>query len=308
MKKILILGGNGMVGKNFIENNNSNKICISPSSSELNLLDYNACLSFFNECQPDVILHCAGLVGGIQANMNNPVDFLLKNTDIGRNVVWAAYNANIKTLINIGSSCMYPRDAENPLKEDLILKGELEPTNEGYALAKIFTQRLCSYINKQYPSFHFKTIIPCNLFGKYDKFEESKSHLIPAIIHKIHHAKENNENEVEIWGDGLARREFMYAKDLALILWKVVENFENIPDVMNVGLGYDYSILEYYQTVSKVLNYNGNFKFNLNKPVGMKQKVVEISNLKRLNLSINHDLSNGIKETYDYYLTLINKK
>ena len=164
---------------------------------------------------PDLIIHSAGLVGGIEANIKNPVDFLLKNTDMGINVISSAASLGIKNLINLGSSCMYPREASNPLTEDLILKGELEPTNEGYALAKIVAARLCEYINRQGLEKNYKTLIPCNLYGRHDKFSKTNSHLIPAVIRKIHEAKIAGSRTVTIWGDGSARREFMNAADLA---------------------------------------------------------------------------------------------
>ncbi len=165
---------------------------------------------------------------------------MVENIDIGRNVILASRDAGVKKVLNLSSSCMYPRNAANPLTEDLILKGELEPTNEGYALAKIFAMRLCEYIQKEDSSFQYKTLISCNLFGRFDKFDPRHSHLIPAIIHKIHLAKVNNENTVEIWGDGNARREFMYAGDLADAIFKAITSFDMLPSLMNVGLGGDY--------------------------------------------------------------------
>lgn len=178
--KILLTGGNGMVGKNILEFNQNKAITIlAPNRKELNLEDYDAVFNYIKQHQPDFIIHAAGLVGGIQDNIARPVDFLVKNLDIGRNLIMAAKTNRIKNFINLSSSCMYPRDAKNPLQEDLILKGELEPTNEGYAIAKIVTTRLCEYINKEDDYFQYKTVIPCNLYGKYDKF--SPEHL--SLIH-----------------------------------------------------------------------------------------------------------------------------
>ena len=151
---------------------------------------------------------------------------MIDNLEIGKNIVTASKETNIKKLINLGSSCMYPANYKKPLTEDLILKGALEPTNEGYALAKIVIARLCQYINRDNKKFNYKTIIPCNLYGKYDNFDPLRSHLIPAIIHKVHIAKKTNKKNVEIWGDGLSRREFMYAGDFADALLHAIVNFK----------------------------------------------------------------------------------
>ena len=169
--KILVTGGNGMVGKNILEHPEAAQhVLLSPSSSELNLRDYIAVNAYLKKHQPDFIIHSAGLVGGIQANIARPVDFLVYNLDMGRNIIMAAQENGIKRLMNMASSCMYPREAQNPLQEELILKGELEPTNEGYAIAKVVATRLCEYIVKENPELQYKTVIPCNLYGKYDKF------------------------------------------------------------------------------------------------------------------------------------------
>ena len=188
--KIILTGGSGMVGKNFLRHPNISKFQIlSPSSKELDLKNLNKTRKFLNFHKPDFVIHAAGIVGGIQANINNPLKFLTDNLEIGKNIVTASKETNIKKLINLGSSCMYPSNYNKPLTEDLIFKGALEPTNEGYALAKIVTARLCQYINHDNKKFNYKTIIPCNLYGKYDSFDPLKSHLIPAIIHKVHTAK-----------------------------------------------------------------------------------------------------------------------
>jgi GDP-L-fucose synthase len=246
-------------------------------------------------------------VGGIQANIANPVDFLVTNTDIGRNVILSAYKAGVPQLINLASSCMYPRNAPNPLSEELVLQGELEPTNEGYAIAKIFATRLCEYINiecqkKSTSSVRYKTLIPCNLFGRHDKFETEHSHLIPAIIHKIHQAKLTGKTEVDIWGDGTARREFMYAGDLAGAVLQALQDFGKMPDVINIGLGHDHSINEYYAAAAHVIGWDGNFVHDITKPVGMKQKLVDISQQRRWGWMPSTSLQSGIEKTYRFYL------
>jgi len=291
-----------MVGRNILDFNRARYDFISPSSSELNLLEFSQVSSFVKEVKPDLVIHAAGRVGGIQANMANPVSFLVENLEMGKNVILASKELNIQRLINMSSSCMYPRDAKNPLSEDLILKGQLEPTNEGYALAKIFLTRLCEYINKENPDFLYKTVIPCNLYGRYDNFDPKRSHMIPAVIRKIHEAKVQGLEKIDIWGDGNARREFMYAGDLADFIFFAINNFNDLPQNVNVGLGYDYSINEFYDMVAEVVQFEGEFEHDLSKPTGMKQKLIDDSVIKRLNWKHKTTLREGIIKTYKFFL------
>jgi GDP-L-fucose synthase len=301
--RILLTGGGGMVGRNLLEYSiNTDIELVAPRSSELNLLDFSAVQNYLHELKPDMVIHAAGKVGGIQANMRQPVAFLMENIDIGRNIVMASYEVGIKQLINLGSSCMYPRNHDEPLDEDLILKGELEPTNEGYALAKITIAKLCEYIMREDTSFQYKTLIPCNLYGRHDKFDPLHSHLIPAIIHKIYQAKQSGQTSVEIWGDGTARREFMYAGDLADALVHAIDQFETTPDLINIGLGHDYTINEYYEVVADVLRYEGSFTHDLTKPVGMARKLVSTNRQDKWGWKAKHSLREGIAKTYEYYL------
>ncbi|AIT10016.1 nodulation protein NolK [Candidatus Francisella endociliophora] len=303
MKKILITGSSGMVGRNILEFDKAREYeILSPSSKELNLLDIQSVDSYIKNNKPDIVIHCAGIVGGIQANIDNPVKFLSKNTLVGHNIIMSAFENGVKKFLNMGSSCMYPRNAKNPLKEGEILKGELEPTNEGYAISKIFSTRLCEYVNKEDPGCNYKTIIPCNLYGKYDSFGENKSHMIPAVIKKIHKAKIENLDSIDIWGDGEARREFMFAEDLANFTYYALENIQRMPQNINVGLGFDFTINEYYKTIAKVLDYNAEFKHDLSKPVGMKQKLIDDSLLTDFGWKHKTPLEEGIKKTYEYYL------
>ena len=305
--KIFLTGGSGMVGRNILEHSESNKhIFIAPTSKELNLLDRDAVKASLSREMPDLIIHSGGLVGGIQANIESPVDFLLKNTDMGLNVISSAASVGIKNLINLGSSCMYPRAADNPLNENLILQGELEPTNEGYALAKIVATRLCEYIVREDPTKNYKTLIPCNLYGRHDKYGKANSHLIPAVIRKIHEAKLAGNETVTIWGDGSARREFMNAADLAEFIYFVMDRFEKIPQNLNVGLGHDYSIAEYYRAVASVVGFEGSFEYDLNKPVGMRQKLVDVSQLESLGWRHKINLMDGINEAYNFYRENLN--
>ena len=303
---VLLTGGRGMVGRNILEHPMARQYSfVAPTSDELDLRDFSSVQSFLKQTSPELVIHAAGRVGGIQANMASPVDFLVENIDIGRNVILASRDAGIKKLLNLSSSCMYPRDASNPLTENLILKGELEPTNEGYALAKIFAMRLCEYIHRQDNSLQYKTLIPCNLFGRFDKFDPKHSHLIPAIIHKVHLAKLNQDSVVEIWGDGAARREFMYTGDLADAILKGVADYEALPNLMNVGLGIDYSINEYYAAAAEVVGWKGKFIHDLSKPVGMKQKLVSTSLQEKWGWKSTTSLQDGIQKTYDFYLKSI---
>ena len=300
--KLLITGGNGMVGKNILEHQKaSNYEILAPSSSELNLRDFDSVSNYIKTNQPDIIIHTAGLVGGIQANMARPVDFLVYNLDMGRNIIMAAKENGVKYFLNMASSCMYPREAQNPLQEELILKGELEPTNEGYAIAKVVATRLCEYIVKENPELQYKTVIPCNLYGKYDKFSPEHSHMVPAVIKKIYEAKQNNATEIDIWGDGLARREFMYTGDLADFVFYALDNFSNMPQNINVGLGFDYTINEYYEAIAEAVGFTGKFVHDLSKPIGMKQKLIDDSKLQTFGWKHQTSLQEGIRNTLDYF-------
>ena len=292
-----------MVGRNLLEHPTIGEFeIIAPRSSELDLRDIRAVKSFLQASKPEMVIHAAGKVGGIQANMREPVSFLMDNLDMGRNIVWAAYQAGIKRLINLGSSCMYPRNHDEFLQEEMVLKGELEPTNEGYALAKVVTARLCEYIMREDAAYQYKTLIPCNIYGRYDKFDPAHSHLVPAIIHKVHQAKHSGQETVEIWGDGTARREFMYAGDLADAILRSVANFDTLPNYMNVGLGHDYTINDYYQAAAEVMGYTGRFVHDLSKPVGMARKLVSVERQQAWGWLARQELRDGIKKTYNYFL------
>ena len=305
-EKIFLTGGTGMVGSNIREHSESHKYTIfAPSSKEVDLTNYEQVTRYIAEVQPDIIIHSAGLVGGIQANIKNPVGFLVKNLQMGLNVILAAQQNNVKKLLNLASSCMYPRDMETGLTEDMILKGELEPTNEGYALAKVVATRLCEYMNREDEKWQYKTAIPCNLYGKYDKFDPKHSHMVPAVIRKIYEAKENNIDEVEIWGDGLSRREFMYAGDLADFVYYALAHFDKMPQNLNVGLGRDYTINEYYQAIAKVIGYEGTFTHDLSKPMGMKKKMIDNTLLTAFGWQPKTPLEEGIKQTLEYFKNTI---
>ena len=291
-----------MVGQNFLEHPASkHHQMIAPSRNDLNLLDRAAVRRFIQDEKPDVIIHAAGRVGGIQANMAKPVEFLRDNLDMGLNVITSAASVGIRDLINLASSCMYPRHASNPLAEELILTGQLEPTNEGYALAKIVSTRLCEYISQEHADKNYKTLIPCNLYGRFDKFDPTHSHLIPAVIRKIHEAKQAGDRVVDVWGDGEARREFMLAKDFAGFVFFALENLKALPQNLNVGLGHDYTITEYYEEIASVVGFEGSFSYDLTKPVGMRQKLVDIEKLSLLGWRHTTNLADGVRESYEFF-------
>ena len=260
MQRLFLTGGSGMVGQNIQAHESAkNWDILAPTSAELDLTDPKAVSLYIKMHKPDLVVHAAGRVGGIQANMAQPVGFLDTNNVIGRNVIMGAWSEGVRNLINLGSTCMYPSAAPNPLSEDMILTGSLETTNEGYALAKIMAMRLCEYINQEDPKARFKTLIPCNLFGPHDKFDPKYSHLLPAIIHKVHQAKVEGAKSVEIWGNGKARREFMYAPDLAGAVLRAAKDIETCPELINIGLGHDFTINEYYSEVADIIDWHGKF-------------------------------------------------
>ncbi len=301
--KILVTGANGLVGHSIVENKAMQQHeLLTPSHSELDLLDYNAVVQYLRKAQPDCIIHAAGKVGGIAANCKAPMEFLLTNMDMGRNIIYGAFETGVKEFINLGSSCMYPRNSEKPLTEDMVLKGELEPTNEGYALAKVMCARLCDYISRQHPEFQYKTLIPCNLYGRWDKFRTENAHMIPAVIHKLYMAKQNGLETVEIWGTGKARREFMYSGDLADCIAYSIDNFEKLPIYLNVGLGHDYTVDEYYEAIAKVVGYTGQFTHNTDKPEGMKRKLTDVTNLNAFGWQSKISLIEGLQKTFAFYL------
>lgn len=302
--KILLTGGRGMVGRALRDHSGaeSHQI-IAPTSAELNLIDRRAVLAMLKAEKPDMVIHAAGRVGGIQANMSNPAAFLADNMDMGFNVVLAAQEVGVPRLLNLGSSCMYPHDAPNPLQEESLGKGELEPTNEGYGLAKLAVARLCDFVSEG-EGFSYKTLIPCNLYGLHDKFDPKVSHLLPAIIRKVHEAKISDAENVEIWGDGTARREFMFSSDLADGLWHAVARFDALPGCMNIGVGQDHSINDYYTEAARVIGWQGAFTHDLSRPVGMKQKLMAIDRQTAFGWRPTTSLTEGIAQTYAHFLEL----
>ncbi len=301
--KILLTGGSGMLGRNLLAQAKSLGLdIVAPTRADLDLLNNDMVRVYMHALKPDMVIHAAGMVGGIQANMQAPYDFCYLNLQMGIHVLQSAFAAGVEKCINFGSSCMYPRFAPNPLKEVDILTGELEPTNEGYAIAKIAVAKMGQYMSQQY-GVQYKTILPCNLYGLWDKFGVENSHMIPAVIRKIHEAKRQGRPQVDIWGDGSARREFMFAGDLADFVFAILPKFHELPLYTNVGVGHDYSINEYYHMVRQALGYQGDFRHDLSKPSGMQQKMVDVTVQTQLGWQPKTDISTGILRAYEYYLT-----
>ncbi len=300
--KVLITGASGMVGRNTMAHEKASQFeILAPSRQELDLSKFSALTDFLVKNKPDIIIHAAGKVGGIKANIADPYGFLLGNLTVGVNVINAAKECGVPRLLNLGSSCIYPRDGLNPLQETAILTGPLEPTNEAYALSKILAIRMCSYISDQHQNLSYKSIIPCNLYGPFDKFEGNNAHLIPAIITKVHEAVASGTGTVTIWGDGSVRREFMFAGDLADLIWEACDKFDSLPQNMNAGLGYDYSVREYYEEIASVIGFSGEFRFDLVQPVGMTQKLTCTDRAKEWGWQPTTELSEGIKITYQFF-------
>lgn len=233
--------------------------------------------------------------------MAEPLRFLDENARIGLNLVAACRAARVPVLINLGSSCVYPKDLGRDLSEEQILTGPLEPTNEGYALAKIMAMRAVDYACREDPTLLWRTLVPCNLYGPHDSFDPARSHLLAAVIHKLHRARVEGAAEVEIWGDGEARREFMYAPDLADAILRALADPARLPPVMNVGPGRDHSINDYYRIAAEVIGWQGRFRHDLTRPVGMRQKLMSVARQSAWGWAPSTPLRDGIAATYAHY-------
>jgi GDP-L-fucose synthase len=300
--KILITGAAGMVGRNLLADPRAGRhLVISPSRAELDLTDRVACESFVLRERPDLIIHLAAVVGGVQANIEAPATFLADNLAISLNLLSAARRAATPRLVNLGSSCMYPRDHQDPLREDQLLAGPLEPTNEGYALAKIAAWKLTQAFGRESHGGAWRTLIPPNLYGAHDRYDPVGSHLIAAAIAKIDHAVRVGASQVEIWGDGTARREFMFAADLADFIWRFHDRLEDLPETLNVGVGVDATVSDYYRAVAEVIGYDGAFRHDLGRPVGMRRKLLDVSGQARLGWSPATPLVAGVAAAYADY-------
>lgn len=275
---------------------------VSVTRSDADLSDSAATLKLFQDIDADAIIHTAARVGGIAANIAHPTSFLTENIAVDSSVFSAAKALGIDRLIYFGSSCMYPRDYRQPLEEKDILAAPLEPTNEGYALSKIVGAKYCSYANSEYGT-NYKVLIPSNLYGPFDDYSLDHGHLVAATLRKAHEAKLRRQEEILVWGDGTARREFTYVRDIASWLVKNLHRSEVWPTMMNVGCGVDYTILDFYQTALKVVGYECRLAFDSTKPTGMKQKLMDSTISAKFGWSPQTSLLDGMEIAYRHFLT-----
>lgn len=298
MKRILITGSRGMLGKDLVRKLNS-KI-FTPNKKKLNLFNFTDTKKYIKKNKINFVIHCAAKVGGIQDNVNHQLEYLVENLNLNKNIIMASYENGVKNFLNIGSSCIYPKNIKKKITENLMFKGDFEPTNEGYAISKYLSIKLCKFISQK-EGYNYKTLIPTNLYGPNDKYDKEKSHLLAAIIKKISNAKKTKNKYVEIWGDGKARREFMYVSDLSDAILFSIKNFDRLPNILNIGTGIDYTVEAYYKKVAKIIYPKVKFYFNRKKPSGMRRKLLDVSKSKKLGWSAKISLTNGIKKTLKDY-------
>jgi GDP-L-fucose synthase len=302
--KVLITGAAGMLGSALLRTFESleNHDVLPLTRADLDLRSKSDFEKQLRDFAPDLVIHAAAKVGGIQANISHPVEFLADNLQMDSNIITTSLANGVENLLYIGSSCMYPRDYRQPLVEADILQAPLEPTNEGYAIAKIAGAKLCEYASRSL-DVNYKTIIPSNLYGPGDNFNPGSSHLLASVIRKVHEAKLNHSNDIEVWGSGNARREFTYIDDLSEWIAGRAPNLKELPPVLNVGIGVDYSINEFYQTALESIGVFAELKHDLTKPEGMQSKLMD-STLARESFgwSPKTDLNTGIAKTYQWFL------
>ena len=299
--KIYLAGHNGLVGKAIHQELKSQGFdnIITKSSKELNLKEQSAVADFFKENKPDIVILAAAKVGVIKANSDYPADFIYDNLAIELNVIHQAYKRGVKKLVFLGSSCIYPRHAPQPIKEEDLLSSPLEKTNEPYAIAKIAGLKLCESYNKQYGT-DFISCMPTNLYGPGDNFDLKSSHVMPALIAKFVSAKKENKNQVEVWGTGKVKREFLYVEDLAKAVVFLMQNYQgNMP--LNVGTGEDVSIHELASLIKDVVGYKGKLVFNPTYPDGTPRKLLDVSRIKKLGWEAKTPLKKGIEKTVKWY-------
>jgi len=302
--KVLITGAAGMLGSALLEQVTSSKenTATGLTRSDLDLRDPSALEKVLISEKPDVLIHAAAKVGGIQANIKNPFEFLAANLSMDTNVIQSCISAGVANVIYFGSSCMYPRDYRQPLLERDILAAPLEPTNEGYAIAKIAGSKLCEYASASF-GLNYRTIIPSNLYGPGDNFNPGSSHLIASVIRKVHEAKLTGAKEIEVWGSGSARREFTYVGDLAAWVASSVSKINELPGLLNLGIGLDYSIDEFYIAAMSALEYQVPLLHNLSKPEGMRARLMDSSTARQHHgWSPTTDLVAGLEKTYRWFL------
>lgn len=300
--RILITGSTGMLGKAIkreLEKSSASYFLNSPSSQDLDLRDMSSVREYLKTGNFDLVIHCAALVGGIKANIQHPFEYLNTNVRIDSNLMTAAQEFGIQGFMYMASSCMYPANTKQPMTENQLLTGPLEKTNEGYALAKLVGTKTVESLSAK---LNWHTFILSNMYGSDDKYGDENSHLIAASISKVSKALNENQQELEMWGSGSARREFTYVNDVAKYLVNIIPTLASIPTLMNLGSGIDYSIREYYEFVCEEFEYQGKIVANLNGPEGVKQKLMDISLAKAHGWTTETNIRDGIRATIEDFL------
>ena len=299
-KRIFVAGHNGMVGSALVRL--LKKIdceILTATSNELDLKKTIEVDEWFDENKPDTVFLAAAKVGGILANSSYPADFLFDNLAIQNSVISNSFKHKIKKFMFLGSSCIYPRETKQPIKENALLTGELEPTNEAYAIAKIAGIKLCQFYRKQY-DVDYISVMPTNLYGPGDNFHPENSHVVAALISKFHEAKELNKDEVVLWGSGKPLREFMHVDDLAEGLLFLMENYSDYEHI-NIGTGKEISIIEFANIIKKIAGWHGIIKFDKNYPDGMSRKVMDIKKISKLGWTPKIELKVGLEQAYKWF-------
>jgi GDP-L-fucose synthase len=298
----LVAGATGMVGSSIVRL--AKKIgvenVVEVSRHNCDLTNYEETLSFINKNKPDVVIDAAAKVGGILANSNQPVEFLLDNLQIQNNLMKSCHKNQVEKFVFLSSSCVYPKLAAQPINESSLLTGPLEETNSAYAIAKISGMRLIKAYRQQF-KHNWISVMPTNLYGYFDNFSLENSHVLPALIRKMHDAKINNSKSITLWGSGSPRREFMHVDDLAEAINLLIQKYDS-DEPINIGVGDDLSILELANLIKKIINYKGEIIWDKSKPDGTPRKLLDVSKLKKLGFSPKINLENGIELTYKWFL------
>ena len=300
--KIYVAGHSGLVGSALIRLLQARGFAnlITRSRAEVDLQDERAVCDFFAEARPEVVVLAAAKVGGIKANMDAPVEFLIENLQIQNNVICAAHEAGARKLLFLGSSCIYPKFAPQPIPESALLSAPLEPTNEPYAIAKIAGVKLCQAFAREYGA-NFISVMPTNLYGPGDNFDLETSHALAALLRKAHEAKMSRAGEMIVWGTGEPRREFMHVDDLAAAVLFLLEKYDS-PEIINVGCGQDISIRELAELICEVVGFRGEMKWDRSKPDGTPRKLLDVSKIKKLGWKPAISLPDGVARLYEWFL------
>tara|TARA_Y100001949_G_scaffold173224_1_gene178470 strand:- start:389 stop:1324 length:936 start_codon:yes stop_codon:yes gene_type:complete len=299
--RIYVAGHRGLVGSAIIRSLKQRGFenLITRTHAELELMDAVAVKDFFEQAKPEYVFLAAAKVGGIHANSTYPADFMRENLIVQTNVIHESWRQGVVKLLFLGSSCIYPKLCPQPIKEEYLLSGELEKTNDAYALAKIAGIKTCQSYNQQHGT-HFISAMPTNLYGVNDNFHPENSHVLPALIRRFHEAKLANVESISIWGTGTSRREFLHSSDLADAVLFLMENYDD-SEIVNVGCGKDQTIKELAETIQEVVGYTGHLKFDSTRPDGTPQKILDISKINSLGWKPTISLREGLKQVYQWY-------